>query len=131
MIWKTLMKFYYLKKKILQLPKHGRHYWGKLRTYKQSFNVLKQKKLVNYYDLYFQSDTLLLVDIFQNFQNICLEIHELDLAHVLSAPGLAWQRVLKKKKVKVRYVIWYWFVVNNRKTYQRWNLSCYLLISKG
>ena len=95
------MKFYYLKKKILQLPKHGRHYWGKLHTYKKSFNVLKQKKLVNYYDLYFQSDTLFLVDIFQNFQNICLEIHELDL----SALGLAWQRVLKKKKVKVRYVI--------------------------
>ena len=32
---------------------------------------------------------------------ICLEIYELDRAHLLSAPGLAWQEVLKKTKVQI------------------------------
>ena len=32
---------------------------------------------------------------------MCLEIYELDLAKSISAPGLAWQTVLKKAKVKL------------------------------
>ena len=32
------------------------------------------KKLGGYHDLYAQSDTLLLADVFENFRNICLEI---------------------------------------------------------
>ena len=32
---------------------------------------------------------------------MCLEIYELDLAKLLSAPGLAWQAALKKTKVKL------------------------------
>ena len=31
-------------------------------------------------DLYIQSNTLLLADVFENFQNMCLEIYELDPA---------------------------------------------------
>ena len=43
----------------------------------------------------------MLADVFQNFQNMCLEIYELDPANSLSAAGLAWQAVLKKTKVKL------------------------------
>ena len=32
---------------------------------------------------------------------ICLKIHELDLAHFLTAPELVWQAALKKIKVKL------------------------------
>ena len=32
---------------------------------------------------------------------ICLKIHELDPAHSLSAPRLAWQAAFKKTKVKL------------------------------
>lgn len=32
------------------------------------------------YELYVQSDTLLLADVFKNFRNKCLEIYELDPA---------------------------------------------------
>ena len=39
------------------------------------------KNLVEYHDLYVQSLTLLLADAFNNFQNMCLEIYELDPAH--------------------------------------------------
>ena len=47
------------------------------------------KNLGEYHDLYIQSDTLLLTDVFEKFQNMCLEIYELDPAHFLSAPRLA------------------------------------------
>ena len=51
--------------------------------------------------MYVQSDTLLLVDVFENFRNKCTEIYELDLAHFLSVPGLVWQACLKKTGIKL------------------------------
>ena len=57
-------------------------------------NVFKRFKLENlgdYHDLYVQSDTLLLADVFNNFRDMCIKEYELDLAHFLSLPGLAWQ----------------------------------------
>ena len=47
------------------------------------------------------SDILLLADVFKNFRKKCIEIYELDLAHFLSAPGLAWKACLKKNEVKL------------------------------
>ena len=49
-------------------------------------------------DLHVRGDTLLLADVFENFRDKCIEIYELDPAHFLSAPGLAWQACLKKQK---------------------------------
>ena len=57
--------------------------------------------LGEYHDLYGQSDTLLLADVFENFQNMCLKIYELDPEKFLSAPGSALQADLKKTKVKL------------------------------
>ena len=51
--------------------------------------------------MYFQSDTLLSADVFENFRNMCLKIYELDPAKFLSTSGLAWQAVLKKTKAKL------------------------------
>ena len=48
-----------------------------------------------------QSDTLLLADVFENFRNVCIKVYELDPAHFLSLPGLAWQACLKKTNVKL------------------------------
>ena len=53
------------------------------------FEEFNLKSLGDYRDLYVQSDTLLLADVFENFRNKCIEIYELDPAHFLSAPGLA------------------------------------------
>ena len=39
----------------------------------------------------------MLADVFENFRNMCIKVYELDPAHFLSAPGLAWQACLKKK----------------------------------
>ena len=63
--------------------------------------ILKSKNLREYYDLYVQSITLLLVDVFENFRNMRLETQELDSSHFLAAPGLAWQATLKTTKVKL------------------------------
>ena len=52
--------------------------------------------LGDFHDLYVQSDALLSADVFENFRNRCLETYELDPTKFLSAPGLAWQEVLKK-----------------------------------
>ena len=65
------------------------------------FKEFKLKNLGDYHDLYVQSYTLLLADVFENFRNKCIEIYELDPAHFLSAPGLAWQAYLKKTDVEL------------------------------
>ena len=65
------------------------------------FRRFKLKNLGEYHDLYVQSDTLLLADVFENFRNTCLKVYELDPAHFLSLPGLAWQACLKKTNMKL------------------------------
>ena len=54
------------------------------------FEGFKLRNIGDYHDLYVQSDTLLLADVFENFRNKCIEIYELDPAPFLSAPELAW-----------------------------------------
>ena len=53
------------------------------RHAKRVFKNLNNKNLGDYHDLYVQSDTLLLADVFENFRNKCIEIYELDSAHFL------------------------------------------------
>ena len=66
------------------------------------FEEFNLKNIGDYSDLYVQRDTLLLADVFENFRNKCIKIYQLDLAHFLSAPGLAWQACLKKTKVELK-----------------------------
>ena len=52
--------------------------------YRHGNNVFKGFKLENlgdYHDLYVQSDTLLLADVFENFRDMCIKEYELDPAH--------------------------------------------------
>ena len=51
----------------------------------KSLNI---KNLGDYHDLYVQSDTFILADVFENFRNICIKVYDLDPAHLLSAPEL-------------------------------------------
>ena len=72
--------------------------------YRHGNNVFKGFKLENlgdYHDLYVQSDTLLLVDVFENLRDMCIKEYELDPAHFLSLPGLAWQACLKKTNIEL------------------------------
>ena len=75
--------------------------------YRHGINIFKIFELNNlgeYHNLYVQSDTLLLADVFENFRNKCLEIYELDPAHFLSLPGLAWQAYLKKTNKELEFL---------------------------
>ena len=71
---------------------------------KRVFKSPRNKNLGDYRDFYVQSDTLLLADVFENFRNMCIKVYELDPAHFLSAPGLAWQACLKKTEVELELI---------------------------
>ena len=51
---------------------------------------IRNKNLGLYHDLYVQSITLLLTDVFENFRDKCIEIYGLHPTHFLFVPGLAW-----------------------------------------
>ena len=56
------------------------------------------KKLGEYHHFSVESNKLLLADIFENFQSVCLEIYELDPAYFLTVSDLVWQAALKGPK---------------------------------
>ena len=82
---------------------------------KKIWDVFEIKNLGEYHDLYVQSDTLLLADIFENFRNMCLNIYELDPVYFASAPGLAWQACLKKAKVELELLTDYDMILMTEK----------------
>ena len=71
------------------------------RHSKGVFKNFNNKNLDDYHDLHVQKDTLLLADVFEKLRNKCIEIYGLDLAHLLSASGLAWQACLKKTGTEI------------------------------
>ena len=60
----------------------------------QVWNIREKKTLGCYHDTYLKTDVLLLADVFEIFRDTCLK-HKLDPAHFYTAPGLAWQALLK------------------------------------
>ena len=65
------------------------------------FKTFKLNNLGDYHNLYVQSDTLLYANVFENFRKACIKTYELDPAHFISLPGLAWQAYLKKNIDKI------------------------------
>ena len=59
--------------------------------------------LGDYHNLYVQSDVLQLADVFQNFRKLCKKNYEIDPAHLLTAPGLAWQASLKMNQQPLEF----------------------------
>ena len=112
-IWiagKNLVKPHYHLKKLFNLTledisdedcAHAQKIW----------NVFEVKNRGEYHDLYVQSDTLLLVDLFENLRNMCLEIYDLDPTYFVSAPGLEWQACLKKTGVKLELLTDYYMLL--------------------
>ena len=92
MIGKNLMKHSYLKKEDFYCHLNMEDINDADCVHaKRVCKDFKIKKLEEY------RDTLFLAAVFENSRNMCLEIYELDPVKSLSAPGSAWQEVLKKK----------------------------------
>jgi len=59
------------------------------------------RTLGEYSDLYLKTDVTILADVFENFRDLCLSTLELDPVHYMSAPGFAFDCMLKYTKVKL------------------------------
>ena len=68
------------------------------------WDVFEINNIGDYHDLYVQSDTLLLANVYENFRNMCFEKYQLYPTYFVSAPGLAWQACLKKVGVKLELI---------------------------
>ena len=65
----------------------------------KSISKFKLKNLGKYHNLYLQSNTSLLVDVFENVRNKCTRII------ILSAPRLSWQVCFEKTGVELEILI--------------------------
>ncbi len=61
----------------------------------KAFNCETMK---DYHDLYLRTDVLLLADIMTEFRRVCKKVYRLDALHYYTAPGLAWDAMLKYTK---------------------------------
>ncbi|XP_049769187.1 uncharacterized protein LOC126106833 [Schistocerca cancellata] len=68
------------------------------------WHLFKCKTLGEYSDLYLKIDVLLLSDVFENFRNLCIKTYELDPAHYVTSPGLAWDALLKTSKIELQLI---------------------------
>ena len=67
----------------------------------------------DYHELYSKTDVLLLADVFEKFNSMCLGYYGLDPCHYFSSPGLTWSAILKITKIELELIsgiIMYFFV---------------------
>ena len=101
MIGKNSMKHYYPKKYFIVTLIWNILLMQIMRPQKRICKGFEMKLLGEYHDFYVQSDAFLLANVFENFRNMHLEIHELDLVKSLLTPALVLQTAFKKTKVNL------------------------------
>ena len=73
-------------------------------NYRHVLNVWKtwnMKTFKEYLELYNITDVLLLADVFEKFRDMCLINYGLDPVYYYTAPGLAWDAMLKMTKINL------------------------------
>ncbi|XP_069364145.1 uncharacterized protein [Maniola hyperantus] len=68
---------------------------------KDVWNHFSCRNMLDYSNLYLQTDVLLLTDIYENFRDICIKTYGLDPAHYYTAPGLSWDAMLKYTQIEL------------------------------
>lgn len=66
------------------------------------WDEMKFKNLGEYNDFYVSLDVTLLCDIMEEFRNTCFKAYGLDPLYYCTAPGLAWQAMLKQTKCNLQ-----------------------------
>ena len=74
------------------------------RRAKNVWNTFGMKTMRDYHDLYLKTDVLLLADIMENFRKVCRANYGLDPLWYYTAPGLAWDAILKLTKVELELI---------------------------
>lgn len=65
------------------------------------WNKYKCQSMRDYHNIYLKSDVILLAEVFENFRSNCLSEYQLDPAHYITTPSLAWDAALKFTKVQL------------------------------
>ena len=76
-------------------------------NYRHALNVydkLKCKRFRDYHMTYLKCDVLLLADVFENFRKTCNSYYGLDPANYITAPGLAWDAMLKMTGIELELI---------------------------
>lgn len=59
------------------------------------YNKTNCKSFRDYVKLYLKTDIYLLIDVFENFRNVCIKYYGLDPCHFYTSPSLSWSACLK------------------------------------
>jgi hypothetical protein len=65
------------------------------------WDTFQLKNLGELHDLYMETDTLLLADVFENYRQVIHKNYGLDPVHFYTAPALSWSAGLKFTKIKL------------------------------
>ena len=68
------------------------------------WNVFNMKTVLDYHELYNETDVLLMADVFENFRDNNLKIYGLDPVHYFTSPGLSWDACLKITGVELELI---------------------------
>ena len=71
---------------------------------KEVWKNLGCKTFGDFHDIYLKTDVMLLADVFQKFRKMSMINYGLDPAHFYSAPGLAWEAMLKMTGVRLELI---------------------------
>jgi hypothetical protein len=65
------------------------------------WNTFNMRRFEEYHDFYLKLDVLLLADVFENFRITSMKYYKLDPLYYLTAPGMAWDALLRKSGVRI------------------------------
>ena len=62
---------------------------------KNVWDTFKCDTIMDYHDLYLQTDVMLLTDVFETFINLCIKDYKLDPSYYISLPSFGWDVMMK------------------------------------
>ena len=81
---------------------HNKYYQNE--SFFRVFKRFKLKTMAEYTSLYCIVDCLLLMDIMENFRELCMGIYGLEIHHFLTLPAFSWCACLKMTKAKLELI---------------------------